>query len=169
LQVIEDLISILDPKSTSVIVLDDSDKNTDSKDIQNIIFDARQLIDVGFAVILPGHPLGPTVTFGSCTDILYPFPLGPLLEDELIEMMKKYLKLSRYKDYSSKMDTYPFTLSAAGLIAKSIADANLTPRVFNHACQLLLEYAAMAGVDVIDENFISNSWGKIAKNFYCRL
>ena len=162
---IENITNLVNPKSKIVIVVDDLDKGTDIADINEIIMDTRGLIEYGCSVILPGHPFGPTAGFSSSKEILYPLSLMPLSEEELMEMMGKYLSLARIIPLEKKSQYYPFTPTAARIIARIIAKFKLTPRIFNFACQLLLEYAAESGIEYIDEHFISSRWNKIAKDF----
>jgi hypothetical protein len=168
---IEDIASLFKKRdgTTFFVVVDDLDKGTDIGDINEIIQDTRQLIEVGCTVILPGHPFGSTAALSSSADILNPIPLEPLSEAELVEMMGKYLDLSRDKDQQINERTHPFTQDAARLIAKGIAEFGLTPRIFNFACHLFLEEAAGEGVEVIDHHFISERWADIAKNFLTSL
>lgn len=144
------------------------DKGTDLGNINEIIQDTRQLIEYGCAVILPGHPFGSTAGLSSSADILNPVALKPLSETELVEMMGKYLDLARVEQSGEERQTYPFSISAAGLIAKGISEFELTPRIFNFACQLLLEQAAEDSVELIDQQFINAHWGKIAEDFLVR-
>jgi len=166
---IKDIKNLLNLRLPLVIVVDELEHNTDIGDIPDIIYYARQLIGIGYVVILLGHPSGKTAACGSCTHILNPLPLGPLSDDELIEMMEKYLGLSRIKWEDDKTPTYPFTQGAARLIAESITKAGLTPRHFNFGCRLLLESAANASAELIDEEFIIKNWGKIAEDFLIKI
>jgi hypothetical protein len=165
---IEDIANLFregEAKTAFVIVVDDLDKGTDIGDINEIIQDTRQLIELGCAVILPGHPFGVTAGFSSSADILYPLALEPLSEDELVEMMGKYLDLARE---NPKKETHPFSEKAARVIAKGIVEFELTPRIFNFACQLLLEQAAEEGLENIDHLFVSERWDKIAGDYLMR-
>ncbi len=166
-EALEEIIDELGLKSSIVMVLDDLDKSN-MLDIQGVIYDIRSLVDLGCSVILLGHPRGVTVSFSSKTDILYPLALNPLSEIELLEMMEKYLNLSRATVPENEATTYPFTLSAAKMISKTITEFKLTPRLFNFSCQLLLEYAACEAVESIDEEFIKSHWDKIAEDFIIR-
>lgn len=151
-----------------VIVVDDLDKGTDVRNISDIILETRQLVELECSVILPGHNFGVTSKLGSASDILTPIPLKPLSGDELIEMMGKYLALAHIENQPLAQATYPFSDKAAKMIAYSIADAGLTPRIFNFACQLLLERAAEVGEKVIDEKFVAKSWANIASEYLVR-
>lgn len=166
-EALEEIIDDFNLRSSIVIVLDDLDKSN-MLDIQGVIYDIRLLVDFGCSVILLGHPRGVTVSFSSRTDILYPLALSPLSESELLEMMEKYLNLSRVKIPENEARTYPFTLNAAKMISRTITEFKLTPRLFNFSCQLLLEYAACEGVELIDEEFIKNHWDTIAEDFIIR-
>jgi|SRR5665647_2423097 len=166
-EALEEIIDDLNLRSSIVIVIDDLDKSN-MLDIQGVIYDVRFLVDLGCSVILLGHPRGVTVSFSSKTDILYPLPLSPLLESELLEMMEKYLNLSRVRIPENETCTYPFTLNAAKMISKAITKFKLTPRLFNFSCQLLLESAACEGVKLIDEEFIKGHWDTIAEDFIIR-
>jgi hypothetical protein len=147
------------------VVVDDLDKGTDIGDINEIIQDTRQLIELGCSVILPGHSFGPTAGFSSSADILYPLPLKPLSERELVQMMGKYLDLAHVQNFHNEVITYPFTSAAAELIANGIAGVQLTPRIFNFACQLLLDQAADEDAEHIDEQFLAEKWGVVAERF----
>lgn len=167
---IEDITSMFrrsDVRTTFVIVVDDLDKGTDIGDINQIIQDTRQLVELGCAVILPGHPFGSTAGFSSSADILNPLVLDPLSEAELVEMMSKYLDLAREVP-SNTLELAPFTPKAAQLIAKGIAEFGLTPRIFNFACQLLLERGAEEGLESIGHEFVAKQWANIAKDFLVR-
>ncbi|PYS46824.1 MAG: hypothetical protein DMF68_17950 [Acidobacteria bacterium] len=163
---IESIINLFSkPPNNFVVVVDDLDKGTDIGDINEIIQDTRQLIELGCAIILPGHSFGPTAGFSSSADILYPLPLKPLSESELVEMMGRYLDLARDNVTDTNITTHPFTLSAANLIANGIAGFELTPRIFNFACQLLLDQAADEAAGYIDEQFVIDRWSKVAEIF----
>jgi len=167
---IEDIAQIFrkpEVRTTFVIVVDDLDKGTDIGNINQIIQDTRQLVELGCAVILPGHPFGSTAGFSSSADVLNPVTIEPLSEPELVEMMGKYLDLARQFS-STELELSPFTLDAAHLIANGIAEFGLTPRIFNFACQLLLEEAADEGVSSVTHQFVAERWGKIAKDFLMR-
>lgn len=168
---IEDITNLFrrdEVKTTFVIVVDDLDKGTDIGDINQVIQDTRQLVELGCAVIIPGHPFGSTAGFSSSADILNPLVLEPLSETELTEMMTKYLDLAREEPSTNHESAYPFSLSAANLIANGIAEFGLTPRIFNFACQLLLERAAEKGIECISHQFVAEQWATIAKDFLMR-
>jgi len=148
-----------------IIALDELDKSADIGNVHQIIQDTRSLIAAGATVILLGHPFGSTAQFSSSADVLSLIPLGPLSENELIEMMGRYLDLAREEHDPS---TYPFTPGAARMIARAISELALTPRIFNLACQLLLEYGAQAALGVIDVDFVSEKWPDIAEDFLTR-
>jgi hypothetical protein len=163
---VEGILELLNPTGTTfAVVVDDLDKGTDIGDINEIIQDTRQLVELGCAVILPGHSFGPTAAFSSSADILYPLPLQPLSEPELVQMMGRYLDLARVQDFDNESLTYPFTPRAAELIANSIAELKLTPRIFNFACQLLLDQAADEEAEYVDEQFLGERWGVVAETF----
>jgi hypothetical protein len=151
-----------------IIALDDVHKGAVIASIADIVEDIRDLIDWGSAVILLGHPFGVTAGLSSSTDILYPLPLGPLAEDELLEMMGKYVALACSEPDEQPHPTHPFSTGAAEIISRGIAEFELTPRVFNFACQLILERAAEAGIEVIDEEFVVDRWPEIAEDYIMR-
>lgn len=150
-------------KKPVVIVIDDLDKDTDIGDMQRIIFESRQIIELGCLVILLGHPFGITAELNSSHDILYPIPLSNLSQDELVEMMKKYLATSRMGKYTGD-PLSPFTADVANILSSTISEKNLTPRILNQACRLLLDQAAMDEIESIDKNFLLNKWSFIARS-----
>jgi hypothetical protein len=151
-----------------VVVVDDLDKGTDVRNISDIILETRQLVELECSVILPGHNFGVTSKLGSASDILTPIPLRPLSANELIEMMGKYLALAHIESQEPAKATHPFSDKAANMIAHSIAETGLTPRIFNVACQLLLERAADVGETVINEKFVAERWANIASEYLVR-
>lgn len=146
-----------------VVVVDDLDKDTDLGDMQNIILEARQIIEVGYLVILLGHPVGVTAELSSAHDILYPIPLPNLSKNELTQMVGNYLATSRTVKYDGE-PLYPFTSDMVELLAEIISDYALTPRILNHACRLLLDQAATDKISIIDISYFQDRWSYIAKS-----
>ena len=164
-----DLLEVIATHSGPMtLVVDDLDKESDLGSIDNIVLETRQLIELGCAVVLLGHPVGVTAELSSSADILHPVPLGPLSESELVEMMGKYLSLGRKEDISIPDSTHPFTPNAAQVLARGISEFELTPRIFNFASQLLLEQAARDGATEITEHYVVDRWQSIAENFIVR-
>jgi len=149
-------------KRPVVIVVDDLDKDTDIGDMQKIILESRQIIELGCLIVLLGHPLGVTAELSSSHDILYPIPLSNLSQDELVEMIKKYLAISRKTKYGGDA-LHPFTDEVAKILSGTISEKSLTPRILNQACRLLLDQGAIDEVSRIDKDYFINKWPFIAK------
>ena len=164
---IGELIKNFGGNTPIILGVDGFNEDVEVRDIQNVVSETRRLIDMGFCVILPGHPIGPTTEFGSSVDIITPVHISPLDEFGYLEIIRKYLLFQRIDNQYT--DTYPFSLEIAQSIAKAIAVYQLTPRLLIFACQLLLEQAVQEEAVInIDHEFVKNKWNDIVKNYLLR-
>jgi hypothetical protein len=160
---LEKVLAKLELKKPLIIVIDDLDKDTDIRDMQNLIIEARQVIELGCLVILLGHPVGVTAELSSAHDILYPVPLPNLGKNDLAEMIGRYLLTSRKRQFIGDK-FYPFTPGIVKILTEIISDYSLTPRILNHACRLLLDQGATDKVNLITDSYFYDKWPFIAKS-----
>ena len=130
-------------------------------DINNIVIEARQLINVGATVILVGHPSGPTAALGH-SNILQQIELDSLDVDDLVEMLQRYLALGR-TDEKRELKLEPFTEKAAALIANTITRLKLPTRSMLFACSELFEYCAKQGIEIIDDVVVRKHWPDVVR------
>jgi hypothetical protein len=149
-------------KKKPILIMDNFTEWTEMETIVATRRRARELMSIGLNVLLVGHPVGVTASFGSMSDTFERLELTPLSPEDLVSMTERYLVVAKNK--TSVSNTEPFDIDAIKFIAKLITDNHLTPRQHMFVCRSLLHDALLQGGTAIDVSFVTTRWPNIAQN-----
>lgn len=144
-----------------VLAVDDLDRAGDIAEVFQVTHDVRDLLSDGASVVVTGQPFGITYDLHtSAGGIFHEVIVPEFSADEFYEMLVKYLKSVHVQE--GLPDIHPFDTDAARFVCRDMAEAKLTPRLFNFAMSELLDLAASTGAAEINLDFALQHWATLA-------
>lgn len=145
-----------------VVAVDDLDRATDVAEVFEVTHDVRELLAEGIGVVVTGQPFGVTFDLHTSAGGLFNEVMIPeFTAGEFMEMLGRYLRSAHLQDVPSEL--HPFDQQGAQFICVEMADAKMTPRLFNFAVSELLDSAAASSSRAIPLPLVLEHWPKIAQ------
>jgi hypothetical protein len=144
-----------------VLAVDDLDRATDLSEISRVTHEIRDILAEGAAVVVTGQPFGVTYDLNTSAGGLFQkVDIPEFKREDFREMLVKYL--GSVHASSNLLPTHPFEERAASFICDEVADAKLTPRLFNFAVAQLLDMALSAERTDITFQDVLSFWPRVA-------
>jgi hypothetical protein len=145
-----------------VLALDDLDRAGDVVEVLQVTHDVRDFLSDGASVVVTGQPFGVTYDLHtSAGGIFHEVMVPEFSASDFHEMLVKYLKSAHAK--GDLPDTHPFDTDTARFVCHEIAEAKLTPRLFNFAMGELLDLAASGDATEITLGFALQRWAMLVR------
>ncbi|HKQ72323.1 MAG TPA: hypothetical protein VJ810_01250 [Blastocatellia bacterium] len=146
-----------------VLAVDDLDRANDIAEVKQVTDDVRDLLSDGASVVITGQEFG--VTFDlhtSAGGVFQRVTIPAFTAGEFQQLLEKYLR--SVHAVTSLSSIHPFDAEGVKFMCQEMAQANMTPRLFNFAVCQLIEICEESGLSFIPCETVEGKWPKLAQH-----